>query len=125
MELEQEQLPESPPSALQSQRLLFRLEHDSTTSTAASSLAPLTRLNPGTMTSHGTRAGGGEGRHISKEDVESRLLGALFEDRVRNAEAGCTGSGAMRHFLGSSGYSKHVIEEEAESGRDSMMDMDN
>lgn len=28
-------------------------------------------------------------------------------------------------FLGSSGYSIHVIEEEAESGRDSMMDMDN
>lgn len=63
------------------------MEHDSTTSTVASSLAPLARLNPGTMTSHGTRAGGGEGRHISKEDVESRLLGALFEDRVRNAEA--------------------------------------
>ena len=47
---------------------------------------------------------------------------------MRNAEAGCTGSGAMRHFLGSSGYSKRVIfviEEEAESGLDSMMDMDN
>ncbi len=76
---------------------LFRMEHDCTTPTTASSLATLACLNPGTM---------------------------LFEDRVRNAEAGSTGSGAMP-FLGSSGYSKHVIEEEAESGRDSMMDMDN
>ena len=42
-QLEQEELPESPPTALQSQRLLLRMEHDSTTSTAASSLAPLAR----------------------------------------------------------------------------------